>query len=298
MRMDRGRFTVIHYNADSALAAQMLAHAVTRDTFPWLPRASTRIVIQIAPDLVTFREWGGGAAFPWTAALAFVTQHRIVMQSNRIVSNATDPITTLRHELAHIALHDYLGALPTRWFDEGYASYAAGEARTDGFLITNAALLFRRMPSLDELDGMLFSPRGNDARAAYALSLRAVADLAALDPQRGLEPLLSAWKERGSFDLALRRASAQTASDFEARWQRRTRFSFVFLAVVADSAVLGAIVLLPLIPMYRSKRRAQRLRITAMREREVASDAAAQGRALDSLLRSLSPEMPPDPPHA
>jgi hypothetical protein len=30
----------------------------------------------------------------------------------------------------------------------------------------------------------------------------------------------------------------------------------------------------------------------------VASDAAAQGRALDSLLRSLSPEMPPDPPHA
>ncbi len=298
MRMDRGRFTVIHYNADAAVAAQMLAHAVTRDTFPWLPRASTRIVIQIAPDLVTFREWGGGAAFPWTAALAFISQHRVVMQSNRIVSNATDPITTLRHELAHIALHDYLGALPTRWFDEGYASYAAGEARTDGFLITNAALLFRRMPSLDELDGMLFSPRGNDARAAYALSLRAVADLAALDPQRGLEPLLSAWKERGSFDLALRRASAQTASDFEVRWQRRTRFSFVFLAVVADSAVLGAIVLLPLIPMYRSKRRAQRLRITAMREREVASDAAAQGRALDSLLRSLSPEMPPDPPHA
>ena len=297
-RIDRGRYTVIHYAGDAVLAATMLDAAVTRDTFPWLPRSSTRILIMVAPDAVTFREWAGQSAFPWSAALAFVDQDRVVVQGHRAPGNAGDPLQVLRHELAHIALHDYLGDLPPRWFDEGYASYAAGEERTEGFLQTNAALVFRAMPTLAALDTMLSNSRATDARAGYALALRAVTDLANLDRERGLAPLLSAWKERQSFDLAIRRAYALTSEQFERRWQQQARWQFAFLSLAADSAIVVAACLLLLGPLYRRRRREQRERLAAMREREAITERAARSQALDMLLQSIGPSGAPPSPDA
>ncbi len=296
-RLDRGRFTIVHYDTDALLAASMLTAAVSRDTFPGLPRSPSRVLIMIAPDQATFRTWAGRSSLPWTAALAFVQQRRIVMQGRSAPASAGDPLQVLRHELAHIALHDYLGALPTRWFDEGYASYAAAESPTDGLLSANAALVFRRMPSLSALDTMLLSDRATDARAGYALALRAVTDLAAIDAQRGLAPLLSAWRARGSFDLALRRAVAMTADDFERQWQQRTRWSVAFLAVVADSAIGVAVLLLLFVPVYVRRRRAQRARLAEMKTREAILDRTTQSAALDALLRAV-PLAPPSAPDA
>jgi hypothetical protein len=211
------------------------------------------------------------------------------MQGHTASSDAGAPLQVLRHELAHVALYDYLGALTPRWFDEGYASYAAGEERTEGFLSTNAALVFRTMPSLAALDTMLASRRGTDARAAYALSLRAVTDLAGIDDVRGLAPLLSAWRERRSFDLALRRAFALTAADFETKWQQRTRWRFAFLAVAADSAIGSLLLVLLLAPAWAKRRAKQRARLDALREREAITEQSLRSAALDALMRSLGP---------
>jgi hypothetical protein len=297
-RLDRARFTVIHYAADRALATSLLDAAVTRDSFPFLPRATTRIVIMIAPDDATFREWAGQPESTWAAAVAFVEQHRVVVQGHRAGSDAGNPLQVLRHELAHVALYDYLGVAIPRWFTEGYASYAAGEERSDGFLAANTALVFRRMPTLAALDTMLASRHGTEARAGYALALRAVADLAAIDPQRGLTPLLAAWKERASFDLAMRRAYAQTAEDFERGWQQRTRWQFGFLAVLANSALGGLVLVGLLVPLYRSRRRAQRERLAEMRRREAVTDAAMRSAALDAMLQGIGPVGTPRPPDA
>lgn len=280
------------------LAASIVTAAVTRDTFPWLPRSTARILIMVAPDAATFREWAGDGAFPWIAALAFVDQHRVVVQGHRAPGSVGDPLQVLRHELAHVALHDYLGDLPPRWFDEGYASYAAGEERMDGFIQTNAALVFRGMPTLAGLDTMLSNPRATEARAGYALALRAVTELAGIDRERGLGPLLRAWKERQSFDLALRRAYAITAAQFELRWQRQTRWQFAFLSVAADSAIAIAAFLLLLVPLYRRRRREQRDRLAAMREREAITERVARSQALDALLHSIGPESGPRAPDA
>ena len=297
-RIDRGRYTIIHYAGDAVLAASMLNAAVARDTFPWLPRSGTSILIMVAPDAVTFREWAGQGAFPWIAALAFVNQHRVVVQGHRAPGSVGDPLQVLRHELAHIALHDYLGDLPPRWFDEGYASYAAGEERTEGFLQTNAALVFRAMPTLAGLDTMLSNPRATDARAGYALALRAVTDLANLDRERGLAQLLSAWKERQSFDLAIRRAYGLTSEQFERRWQQQARWQFAFLSLAADSAIVITACLLLLGPLYRRRRREQRERLAAMREREAITERAARSQALDMLLQSIGPSGAPPSPDA
>ena len=289
-RIDRGRYTVIHYRADAPLAAALLAGAVARDSFPWLPRANTRILIMLAPDAAVFREWAGGAARPWTAALAFVQQHRIVMQSTRARTDAGDPLQVMRHELAHIALFDYLGGLAPRWFDEGYASYAAAESRTDGLATANLALLFRPIPALAELDAMLTSERTTDALAGYALSRRAVGDLAALDPERGLGPLLVAWKERERFDLAMRRAYALPAHDFERRWQSGVRWRFALPALIADSALIGALALGPLIPVVVRRRSRRRRQLAVMRELESTAEQLRRSAVTRELVDSLAPE--------
>ncbi len=285
--------TVIHYPGDATLAAAALAAAVSRDSFPWLPRASTHVVIMIAPDAAVFREWAGNAAFPWTAAFTFVEQHRVVMQGHRAAGDVGDPLQALRHELAHVALYDYLGTIAPRWFEEGYASYAAGEERNQGFFATNGALLFRRMPTLAALDTLLGSPRGNEARAGYALSLRAVTALAAIDPARGLAPLLEAWKARGTFDLAMRRAYAQTSDDFETGWQQQTRWTFAFLSIAADSALGGLALLLVLLPFYRMRRRERLAQLAEMRRHEVIAESLARSAALDLLVRSIGPVSTP-----
>ncbi len=287
VRLDRGRFTVLHYPIDGTMAEAVLAAAVTRDSFPSLPRSSSRILILIAPDVATFREWAGPSAGPATAAVAFAEQHRVVLRGRGAPPNTEDPLQVLRHELAHVALYEYLGVHADRWFDEGYASYAAGEERNDGFLATNIALMFRRMPALAAVDTLLTSARPSVARAGYALALRAVTDLAGLDSQLGLEPLLKAWKERGSFDLAARRAYAITTERFESEWQNRTRWSFAFLAVGVDSAAALSLLLLGLVPLWQSKRREQRARLDAMRAREATHEDVSRSLALDSMLRSI-----------
>jgi uncharacterized membrane protein len=298
LRIDSGRFTVIHYPGDAVLAAAALNAAVTRDSFPWLPRGTSHIVVMIAPDAAVFREWAGHASLPWTAALAFVEQHRIVMQGHSAGSDVGEPLQVLRHELAHVALYDYLGRLPPRWFDEGYASYAAGEERTQGFLSVNAALVFRGMPSLAALDTMMSGARGTDARAAYALSLRAVSDLAAIDRERGLSTFFDAWRERRSFDLATRRAFTLTAADFEAGWQRRTRWRFAFLSVAADGAIGTLVLLLLLAPAWRSRRVKQRARLDELRRRESITEQSARSAALDALMHHIGPGAPRSGPDA
>jgi hypothetical protein len=287
IRVDRGRFSVVHYPDDATMAAAVLDQATRRDSFPGLPRGTSRIVIQIAPDAAVFREWTGSVSRRWAAAVAFVDQHRVVVQGGRAGAAAGNPMQVLRHELAHIALNDAVGAVAPLWFSEGYASFAAGEERDDGFLATNVALLFRTLPTLRGLDSMLTSPSATEARAGYALSLRAVSDLAALDRDKGLEPILMAMKERGSFDLATRRVHAMTAERFERDWQRRTRWRFAFLAVGVDSAAALLLLLLALLPLWRMKRRQHRARLTLMREREAETEGAARTRALDALLRSI-----------
>ncbi len=269
------------------MAEAVLAEAVAHDSFPGLPRASSRVLVMIAPDVATFREWAGPSAGEHTAAVTFAEQRRVVMRGRGAPPNRDDPLRVLRHELAHVALYEYLGVHADRWFDEGYASYAAGEERSASFFATNVALVFRRMPTLTTVDTLLISTRPSVALAGYALALRAVTDLAAIDRERGLAPLFEAWKVRGSFDLALRRAYAVTTDDFERSWQQRTRWGFALPALLADSAVVFALMLLPLVPAYRSRVRAQRARLEAMRAREAITERSAQSAALDGLIASI-----------
>lgn len=276
---------------DDRLARSLLAAAVRRDTFPGLPRSSSHVVIVVAPDAAHFRTWVGPAVPEWGAAVAFPDAQRIIVQGGRASSAAGDPAATLRHELAHLALHEYLDDLAPRWFDEGYASVAAQEFGREEVLATNVALALHGVPTLASLDSGLVGGEGQ-AAVSYALAYRAVADLAALDPARGLSLMLHYWKETGSLDQGVRRAYGEPLDTFEAQWRARTRRRYGALAVASDLAFAVAVLLTLLAPLYVARRRRDRARLALLRAAERAADAAAAA-AVTAALTSGSMPVPP-----
>ena len=283
-RFDRGRLTFLFFPHDRALAQSLAEHALRTDTFPGLPRPQQRAIVAIAPDERRFRAWAGNAP-EWGSAVAFPASRRIVIQGSRAGSDAGDPLVVLRHELAHLALHEHLGDLPSRWFDEGYASVAAGEWGRQDVLQTNIALAMRGMPTLQELE-LSFGRGTIAAQSAYALAYRAVNELAHAerDGGNGLTLFFQYWRESQSFERALRRAYGITTAQFETRWASRTRAQYGVLALLGNLTVAVLVFLVLLAPLYVSRRRRDRLRLEQMRASEAAAEEAERRSALDELL--------------
>jgi hypothetical protein len=294
VEIDSGRFTFIAFPRDAELARSLLGEALRRDTFPGLPRPRARARILITPDALHFHDAIGPSAPEWGAAIATPADGRIVMQGSRANSAAGDPRETLRHELAHLALHEALGDLPPRWFDEGYASYAAGELGRDEVLATNVALVFRGIPHLDSLDA-LFEGGESRAQTGYALGRSAVAAIAALDPTRGLSLFFQYWRDTGSMDQALRRAYGVTEAGFEAKWKSSTRRRYGALALFADISFAVALCLAVVWPLWLVRRQRDRKRMALMR----AADEREEQREREAVLHALlygSGDLPGEPP--
>jgi hypothetical protein len=285
-RLDAGRFTVVYFPQDERLAHSLIEGAARTDSFPWLPRPRERVLIAVAPDARHFRRWAGPGAPEWGVALAFPESRRVIIQGSTAGSEAGDPLETLRHELAHLALYERLGNRPPRWFQEGYASVAAREWRRDDVLATNVALALRGAPSFDELEAS-FAGGSTAAQSAYALSYRAVAELASLDPERGLTLLFEYWVDARTLDVAIRRAFGMTLAGFEKEFQTRVRRRYGALALFADLSLVFLVTGVALLPFFASRRARDRRRLREM----LAADAAAEQAERDSILAvMLGPE--------
>ncbi len=283
-RLDRGRFTAVFYPTERVLATTLLDRALATDTFPGLPRPKQQVLLAVAPDRRRFREWVGPGAPEWGAAIAFPESQRIVLQGRSAGSDAGDPREVLRHELAHLALHEYLGNLPPRWFDEGYASFSAREWTREDALAANLSIVLRGTPTFDELDEQ-FQGGATAAQNAYALAYRAIVDLAGLDPEHGLSLFFQAWKRDGTMDKALRATYGLTLAGFEQRWRDETRRRYGALALVSDAALAGLIVLVLVLPLYLARRHRDRRRLAELRAADEVAERAARESAIEALLR-------------
>jgi hypothetical protein len=283
LHLQEGRFLVVAAPRDARLARTFLQAAQANDTFPGLRRPVQRVRIDVAVDEPQFRALVGPSAPEWGAAVAFPRAQRIIMQGSFAGSAPGLPAQILRHELAHLALHEAMGELPPRWFDEGYASYAAGEWGREETLATNFVLVMRGVPTLDSLDRRFYAGSGQ-AEGAYALAHAAVAELAALDQERGLTLFFDHWRDSRQIDPAIRAAYGLTLAGFERRWQSQMRRRYGALALFADLAIVGAGVLALLVPLHRAQRRRRRQRLALLKEVEAASERAERERALEELV--------------
>jgi hypothetical protein len=279
----------VYFPQDDVLAKSVVRAAVANDSFPWLPRPKQRVLIAIAPDAARFRTWVGPEAPEWGAAIAFPESRRIVMQGRSGAADAGDPLEVLRHELAHLALHERLGNKPPRWFDEGYASVAAREWRRDDVLAANVALALRGTPKLDELEEGF---RGGSvaAQSAYALSYRAVTELASLDPERGLTLFFQYWADGSTLDRAVRQAFGRTLDGFEKEFQSRTQRRYGGLALFADLSIAMLVLTVLLLPFLFARRSRDRQRMRAMIAADEAAERAEQRSAIAMLLGEIKSE--------
>ena len=283
VRLDEGRFTVVAEARDARLARTLLTAAQANDSFPGLPRPAAHVLIAVAPNAERFRQWVGPHAPKWGAAIAIPDEQRLVLQGGLAGSDAGDPVVVLRHELAHLALHERMGRLPPRWLDEGFASVAAGEWTRDAAFETSLTMVWRTLPSLERLEEGFFAG-ASEASWSYAMAYRVVSELQALDRTHGLTNLFSYWKATGSMEKGIRQAYGMTGEQFEKHWKARTRTRYGALSVVTNiSAVFGLFSVI-LLPLYIGKRRRDRRKLEAMRAADLAQEEAARASALQALL--------------
>ena len=283
VRLDEGRFTVVAEARDARLARTLLTAAQANDSFPGLPRPAAHVLIAVAPNAERFRQWVGPHAPEWGAAIAIPDEQRLVLQGGRAGSDAGDPVVVLRHELAHLALHERMGRLPPRWFDEGYASVAAGEWTRDAAFETSLTMVWRTLPSLERLEEGFFAG-ASEASWSYAMAYRVVSELQSLDQINGLTNYFIYWKATGSMEKGLRQAYGITGEQFEKHWKSRTRTRYGALSVVTNISAVFGLFSVMLLPLYIGRRRRDRRKLEAMRAADLVQEEAARASALQALL--------------
>lgn len=272
---------LIHYWPGGEGVAQRLAEVAERlPPLPALPADQLGrggpISIYLAPDPDKFDELAGGHPPEWSAGVAIPAARVIVLPG--FLSKRAEPFRLgriLQHELAHVALHDYLAPAPIpRWFDEGYAQWAAGEWGWEGAWQLWLAFLFNRAPPLDSIS-LDWPAADSDARIAYLLAVSAVGYLVEHGGgEEGMRIFLERWREGGMLEPALRRTYGLTLAQFEHDWLNEVQKRYGWGLVLAQSflfwAPLAGLVLL--LTIRRRRRMLQRL--DALRADEIPDSPA------------------------
>ena len=213
-----GQVTVVTWPAQRDLGIDLARRAGRPTEWPGLGlRTPGSLRLIIVPDGRLLDSLSTGRAPAWGAAVALPGARTILLRADR-----DDLYGTLRHELAHLALHQAVKGRVPLWFDEGYASWAAGEWDRLGVLDLNLAVVRGAVPDLRALDGAL---RGSatTADAAYALAVSAVTELARRNPSGSLTPLLGRLEAGEDFDSAVLATTGLTMSQYEIEWRRTIR---------------------------------------------------------------------------
>lgn len=211
----------------------------------------------IVPDGRHLDSLTSGRAPPWGAAIAVPGSRTILLRADQ-----GDLYRTLRHELAHLALHQAVKIRLPLWFDEGYATWAAGEWDRLGVLDLNLAVVRGAVPDLRSLDGAL---RGSatTADAAYALAVSAVTELARRNPSGSLEPLLNRLMAGEDFDASVLATTGLTMSQFGTEWRRAVRRRYSLVTWLLAGGGWG-ILALSMWALVRARRRADLPRRAAL----------------------------------
>lgn len=300
-----GDFVVYSWTSNDRLARRVLEYAREYDSLPALPAAAptfgSPIRIVLAPDDRRFQQAIGGRAPEWGVGVAVPAEGLIVLRAYGGTRGAYSEIRRVfRHELAHIALHRYLeGARIPRWFNEGYATWAAGELDVESAWLLRVAFATQRAPPLDSLE--LSWPTGaTDARVAYLLAASVVQYLVNESGAHGLEVFLQRWRASRSLDAALGATYGISLDQLEEHWRRDVRRRYGWFAVFTQSAVFFAFAALGVLVLFVIRRRRDRARLARLKETEPPDEPAfwqeddAQGND-DAQSRGIDREpRPPD----
>ena len=250
--------TAVAWPKTEALAVALAEIADRPGAWPGLgERDLGELRLVVAPDSASFRDFTRGRLPGWGAGAAFPGGRTIVLRAD-----AGDLTGTLRHELAHVALHQAVRGRVPLWFDEGYATMASGQWDVLDRLGLNLKVATGALPGLRALDAELRASQA-EADAAYALAATAVMELARRNPTGTLEPLFARLAAGEGFEPAVIATTGLTLDRFDEAWRRSVRSRFGLAAWLVGSGLwLGLALLLAL--AYQLRRRRDRPRRAAL----------------------------------
>ena len=263
----------IHYWPEQQSLAERMAERLEGTlAFPGLPPdvlGPEGVDVWLAPSAARWDSLTGGAVPEWGAGVADPVRGVIVLPTYDWERTPPHTVqTTLRHELAHVALQRYLGPARTpRWFTEGYAQWVAGQWTFDSAWQLRLLFFSDRTPPLDSLT-LDWPVAEVDARTAYLLSASAVAYLVDRSGEHGLRVLLERWRESSDFDQAFRSTYGLTMGQFEEDWRAHVKRRYGWAVVLGQSMVFWLLAAVMLIVMMFIRRRRDRARLARLRATE------------------------------
>lgn len=262
--------TVVAWPGQTGLAVDLAKRADQPTEWPGLGRTDPGpLRLILVPDGRRLDSLSSGRAPAWGVAVAVPGARTILLRAD-----AENLYATLRHELAHLALHQAISIRVPLWFDEGYASWAAGEWERLGALELNLAVVRGAIPDLTGLDGAL---RGSvtTADAAYALAVSAVTELARRNPSGSLGPLMQRLRSGEDFEASVQATTGLTLPQFEREWRSSLRRRYSLATWLLAGGGWGLIALC-LWALLRRRRKADQVRRAALDQGwEIHPEAAA-----------------------
>jgi hypothetical protein len=272
-RVHAGSYT-IEFPADRPRLGNSIAQLIEKSgPLPALPPAAPAFgqplrIIMAAND-AHFDLLTGGMIPEWGAGVANPTAGWIVIPGyggGRAATN--DMRRVLRHELAHIALHRYLQpARVPRWFDEGYATWVAGDLDLEGEWQLRVAFARHKAPALDSLE-LAWPSATADARTAYLLSASVVNYLVRASGVPALELFLTRWRNSQNMEQALAATYGMSVDQLETYWSKDVRKRYGWLAVLTQSAAFMTAASILLLILFAVRRRRDRRRLAVLRATE------------------------------
>ncbi len=261
------RLRVVHWPGDEGRADRTVALFEREPDLPGLPPGvPSTAVIFLAPDREIFDALTGGRVPHWGAGVAIPSLARIVIPlfGNPWTGGGVED-RTLRHEWAHLGLHEYLDGLRIpRWFDEGYAQWSSGGWDTGAMWRLRVALARGSAPPLDSLS--LNWPRDRaEAELAYLLSASAVSFLVGDSGERGIEAFVDRWAETRNFEGSFRRTFGMATGTFETRWIEHVKQRYGWILIFSHSMVFWGVLAVLLLVLFRIRRKRDAERLAALR---------------------------------
>jgi hypothetical protein len=219
----------------------------------------------LAPEGAPYPDYASGVAYPGLGLVLLTIQP--------LTPNSVHDLgEVFRHELAHVALHDAVGAHDVpRWFDEGFAVNASGESRFNRLQALWTATLADQLVPLRDLDAR-FPSRDTEVTVAYAQSADVVRFLTRAEDAERFTQLIARVRAGSSFDASLQDAYSTTTETLEHEWREDVarRYSFWPFFFGGSFVWMGAIVLFFF--GWRRKRRQQAATLARWGKEEAAED--------------------------
>jgi hypothetical protein len=268
-QMSGAEVRVLYAPADSLSARRVLDFLELQAPLPGVPETlPANVTAVLAHSARAFDALTGGNVPEWRAGVAIPALDLLVVPLEGRPLLDTEGQRVLRHEWAHLALHQYLGDLRVpRWFDEGFAQYASGGWDATEAWRLRILIALGRAPPLDSLT--LDWPRDRaSAEAAYLLAASAVDYLLRAGGARALPIFLERWRDEASFEVGLRATFGVTSGQLEEDWRGWVKSRYGWFFVLTRSAVFWMLLALVLLFMARGRQGRNRERLARLRAGE------------------------------